>query len=627
MAEFNSCSKENFRRKKTIDTSSHTNKIKRCFANLQEEISQDEARQLFISIDNIYEAIEKLRVDLANDIKAFDKLGKFKGWNDPYIASRLCQVLGITNRFYLSKNSIRKFSHDTASFIFGEGPYEEKDKAYIPPNIANLVSFHNAIQRLGIAFALTTGISFGELLSKELIKLFHLNGIESAKIASAIAVNLLVFGGSTKVTEKFISETKNKPNYNQFKRLVLLGVVIASCKIPMVIFTGIAGSANTLGEQDRNNYAQIEAQYEFEIASSKTNQAIKDLEEGGKLYFQLKLLNSKENKSTEETIEIQKIKSKIDNSGYNNIVNLYGEQLYIEYLKNQALSNRGKNDGSIAGINKEAQSLDYLGLKYISGRGFLDTGKGKFEKEKAKIKQDMKKFNAELIEGSRPKLDFIRDAEIMKVDFAKLTPWQWLEKWLPRLTNDQDAKNTIARLKTIKLQDLPSSDQLNLVRLKLHNELYYGDKVPSFVAYVFIALLFEGLSSLTLGLLYMHKDFSQKYANLEFQSGYKNLTDLVKSELMTKFKNSDSTDSSLPALPSNCGVFNTIIEQLMRENPIAGTNSIIDIYITENYSKRYKQLKRKKEIEEQREKGVDIRNPIIIAITNIANSLNKKNKR
>ena len=617
MKDLRSQSNERSRRRNQPLQHHLTESIQASFGNIEETIPQSIVKNIDLAITNIGGTIEQLTLRLGNDPKAFDDNGTFKGWADPYVASQLCAALGLENRFFLSQNPLRQTSHHVATTLFGEGPYEEKDKAYIPPSIANMISFHNAIQRLGIAFALTTGISFGELLSEELLKTLHLQGIDAAKITSAIAVNLLVFGGSTKATEKFISETKNKPDYNQVKRLALLVLVVGFCKVPMVVFTGVAGSANSLNETDRTYYAQIQAQSKFEKASSKTEVAKRDLEEGGKLYLELKLLNSKQTKTSQELQQIASIKEAIDKANYPNIVSLYGEQLYIQHQKSVAESNRGQNDGSVAGINKEAQALDYLGLKYSNGEGFMPTGRGKYNQEQVKVKEEMKKFGAEYIEGTRPKLDFIRDAEIMKEDFAKLTSWQWLEKWLPKITSQEEASTIINQLKTVKLKELPASDQINLVKIKLHDEFNYGGKVPSFLAYVFIALLFEALSSLTLGLLYTHKDFAQKYANSEFQGGYANLTDIVKTELFQKITSSVKTESSsqgkVPPLTSNYGVYSTVIDQLMRGKPIPGINSIIEQYVTENYSKKYRQLKQKQDIEAKRVQGIDVRHPIVRA--------------
>ncbi|MBW4635247.1 MAG: hypothetical protein KME30_26140 [Iphinoe sp. HA4291-MV1] len=621
MSELSERNLRNIRSKKI--ESSLTEGVQKSFKSIG-DVPTAVVNQIERGIEDLDKTLELVRTKLEKDKKVFDDNGNFKGWNNHYVASVLCKELGIEKRFYLNDNILLKLRRKSANFIFGHGPYEEIDKAYIPPSIANMVSFHNAIQRLGIAFALITGLSFGELLSEETLNVFGLKQVGTVKIIGAVAVNTLVFGGSTKATEKFVSEDKNAAQANHFARAAKFALIVALCKAPMVGFTGVAGSAHQFTATDRTLYAQIQAQSQFEKASSKTQEAIQKLEEGGKLYSQLKQLNAKPNKSEQEKAQIEEIKNTLKEGDYPTVVSLYGEQLYLENLKSVAEANRGKNDGSQKGINREAWALNFLGLKYISGRGFLETGQGEYNKETQKIQKNMQVFEAQYIEGSRPKLDFIRKAEIMKEDFARLTAWQWLDKWLPSLTSDQEAKAIIDHLKTVDLNQLSSSEKINLVKLKLHDEFNYGGKVPSFVAYVFIALLFEALSSLTLGVLYFHKDFSQKYANTEFQGSYQSVVDLVKVEVSKKMNNRELAKPKVPQLNASYGVYSTIIDQIMREKPIAGVSSLIEQYAYETYSPKYKQLKKKQEIEALREKGVDVRHPIVRAVSLVISLLKKK---
>ena len=394
-------------------------------------------------------------------------------------------------------------------------------------------------------------------------------------------------------------------------------------KVPLVIMTGIAGTAHEFQPTDSTLNAQIEARTQFERANTKTEREIKRLEKGGREYLSLKIsVDEKEKNDISKSLEASK---------YPSYVRLYGEQLYLDYLKdknlrtiqNDSRTSTEKSDVDKA-TNDKFHALDFFGERIIDGKR-TKVKPGEYEIRKTEIVKSMKSVGAEYTEATTPKLDFIRQSEIMKEDFIRMTPWQWLDRWLPQLTSAQESLRIIEKLKTVDLNTMAAGEKINLVYAKLQDQFNYGGKVPDFLSFVFIALLFEVMSSFTLIMLYCHKDYWQKYANSEFQDSYKSLTDVISVNLANKIKPDDNQiESNIPNIVANYGVFTEIVAQVMREKPISGVTSIIQQYEYETYSPKFKNIKKKKEIEALREKGVDVRNIVIRACSKIINLFKKR---
>jgi hypothetical protein len=600
--------------------------IQNAFKTL-EPISPSNLKLTEQSLDRLKDSFEELRISLEKDSRSFDKNGIFLGWENPYVVQKLCRSLVIKNRFFRSKNSLLNTRFEVIKFIFGSNPYEEHEKSYVPASIANLVSFHSAIQRLGILFALITGLSLGELVTEEPIKMFFKMGIntpKSAKLTVALFANILIFGAATKGSEIFVENQKNKPKPNHIKRLFALASVIAVMKVPLVIMTGIAGTAHEFQPTDKTLNAQIEARTQFERANAKTEHEIKRLEKGGREYF---LLNA----SVDEK-EKDSIRKSLEASKYPSYVRLYGEQLYLDYLKNKSvntLQNDSRTSAAQSDVdratNDKFHALDFLGEQIIDGKR-TKVKPGDYETRRAEIVKSMKSVGAEYVEKTTPKLDFIRRSEIMQEDFIRMTPLQWLDKWLPQLTSEQESSRIIENLKTVDLDEIPAGEKINLVYTKLQDQFNYGGRIPNFFAFVFIALLFEVMSSFTLIILYCHKDYWQKYSNSEFQDSYKSLTDVIILNLANKIKSdNDRPGNKVPTIVTNYGVFTEIVAQLMREKPIPGVTSIIQQYEYETYSPKFKEVKKKKDIEALRAKGVDVRNIVVRAFSGVINLFKKAN--
>ena len=183
--------------------SSLSEQIQNSFKTL-EPIKPSDLKLIEESLDKLRYTFEQVRISLEKDPKALDKNGDFLGWQDPYVVQKICNLLVIKNRFFRSRNALLDKRFKVAKFIIGSNPYEEHEKAYVPASIANLVSFHSAIQRLGILFALITGLSLGELITEESIKMLSKVGFNFPKLAAALIANTLIFGAATKGSEIFV---------------------------------------------------------------------------------------------------------------------------------------------------------------------------------------------------------------------------------------------------------------------------------------------------------------------------------------------------------------------------------------------------------------------------------------
>jgi hypothetical protein len=588
------------------------------FTTLTELFPESLIKEINGRIDEFVSSCETIRQELLTDPKAL-KNGQFIGWDDTYVGDVICRHFKLKNRFlHESDNSLLKNRRRVAGFLFGQGAFEEENKSYIPESVAKAIEFHNAVQRWGVLFAGTTGISFGYLLSHEPLKLVNGYNYKSLRFLAAITVNAVVFGVTTKATEKMVETRLNEEKLNKNNHRLWFILIVLFLKFPLTLFTGVAGSAQNIKPSDLNFIRANAAQTYYDRSQHKAKEYISGADEGSQIYFKLKTLQSDIIPDSEQQTEIKNLTESIDKNQYPSLAALYGEQIYLENRKAYYQGILGKSDNETT-KNQRTQAAIYLGQDFSTGK--LKQVVGTYQKGVALLKENMEKENISYIEGVRPTNELIEDYEKSTEDLKNMNATEWLTKWLPNIVGGKESKKIISEIDSITIDSLSAVDSINLVYWKLKDESNNGDVLPSFLAYVSIALLFEIVSSLTLAALWNNPEYKKYYTNRQFQDSYKTFVD----QFIGKVKERSGANKyehaeTIPPLTSHHGTTDIIVRQLLRERPVTG---VILRYDYEKFNPKYKLDKKLAKREADVAAGNDVRHPVVKVISVISEALSR----